>query len=122
MSLESITRGATLNLEVTRTNSFYKPLGLTERDGTVIDLTGYSGRAQMRDRASNALLAEFDVTIDDPETGIVVIRLTVTQTTALTLAGGVWDIKLILDADAENNTHTIAGGSVTVVQSVTDSA
>lgn len=115
MPLDDLTEPAKFDLRIVAGDSFVRTILLKEADGTAIDLTGLTGRAQVRDRPKGKLLAEFDVDIATPATGEVVFSLTATQTRALPGAG-VWDLEL---DGGDTNTHTIIAGSVCVLPDVT---
>jgi hypothetical protein len=114
MPLSDLTEPAKLDLVLYAGDSFARTFTLKESDGSAIDLTGLTGRAQVRDRAGGRLLAEFTVNVT-PLTGTIEVSLTATQTRAL-LAGGVWDLEL---DGGDTNTHTIVAGKVKVHPDVT---
>lgn len=70
--------------------------------GNPFDLTGFTGRMQIRnlfaDETSSTALATAAVTISSPPTlGQVNYQLTATQTQAITLESGVWDLEIESD-------------------------
>lgn len=115
MPLSDLTEPARLDLKLVAGDSFTRTIRLQEQGGTAIDLTGLTGRAQIRDRPKGKLLAEFTVAIPTPANGEVVFSLDTTQTRALP-GKGVWDLEL--DGGA-TNTHTIVSGEVCVTPDVT---
>lgn len=97
-------------------DSFTRSLILKESDGTLIDLSGLTGRAQIRVRAgSPTVLADFTVSIPTPANGEVIFSLTTIQTRALP-GCAVWDLEL---DGGDTNTHTVVAGDVTVTPDVT---
>jgi hypothetical protein len=114
MPLSDFTEPGTLNLRIVCGDSFTKTITVQESDGTAIDLTGITGRAEIRDRYGGSLLETFTVVIATPTNGQVAFSLTATQTR--TLADGVWDIEL--DGGISNR-HTILQGTVSVLPDVT---
>lgn len=114
MPLQDLSEPARVDLKMVAGDSFSKEFRLREQDGTAIDLTGLTGRAQVRDRPGGELLAEFTVGPLDA-TGVVTISLTTAQTRALP-GKGVWDLEL--DGGA-TNTKTIVQGDVKVIPDIT---
>lgn len=86
----------------------------TEDDGTTpINLTGYTGRAQIRRSPMGRLLADFTVSINGAA-GEVTLSLTATQTAEL-YEDGVYDIELVNGATVIR----LVQGKVTVNAGVT---
>lgn len=86
--------------------------------GAYINLTGWTGKSQIRATPDAAdVLADFSVTISNQTTtpGGVLLRLTNAQTAALP-PGGVWDVQLINTA---GEVKTFIGGRVIVPREVT---
>ena len=115
MPLSDLSEPATLNLKFVAGDSFSRTIRLLESDSTPIDLTGLTGRAQIRDRPKGKLLGTFTVTIPTPTNGEVTFALTATETRALP-GSGVWDLEL---DGGDTNTHTIVSGTVKVMPDVT---
>jgi hypothetical protein len=115
MPLSDLTEPARLDLKLVAGDSFSRTVRLQEQNGDPIDLTGLTGRAQIRDRPKGKLLAEFTVTIPTPTNGEITFSLDTTQTRALPGAG-VWDLEL---DGGTTNTHTIVSGDVKVIPDVT---
>ena len=115
MPLSDLTEPAKLDLKFVAGDSFLRSIKLLEPDSTPVDLTGLTGRAQIRDRPNGKLLADFTVTIPDPLAGEVFFSLDATQTRALP-GGGVWDLEL---DGGITNIHTIVSGTVKVIPDVT---
>ena len=115
MALSDLTEPARLDLKLVAGDSFRRSIVLKSSDGTPIDLTGLTARAQIRDRPAGKLLADITTTVDAPTTGEIVLTLTTVQTRALN-SHGVWDLEL---DGGVSNTHTIVGGEVRVLPDVT---
>ncbi len=115
MSLADLTTPATKNLNVVRGDSFRKEIVVKE-SGTPIVLTGWTPKAQIRDRPNGRLLAEFDVSSSDLPNGQIVLALTDTQTVSLWCSEGVWDLEIRQDASSH---HTLLTGVVTFFPDVT---
>lgn len=115
MPLSDLTEPARLDLKIVSGDSFTRTIRLQEQGGAPIDLTGLTGRAQIRDRPKGKLLAEFTVDIPTPTNGEVTFSLDTTQTRDLP-GKGVWDLEL---DGGPTNTHTIVSGEVCVLPDVT---
>lgn len=112
---------ATYNIELYRGDDF--TLVFRMRDsvtGDYINLAGRTGLGQIRASAEDAtVLATFTVAVLDQTTtpGAVSISLSPTQTAALPLSGGVYDIEV---ASADRSwVRTPIAGKVTVIAEVT---
>lgn len=93
--------------------------------GNYINLTGWSGKSQIRASAdATAVLAEFTVTISDQAVtpGGVLLVLTPAQTAALpataspTVPAAIWDVQL---TNGAGEIRTFIRGAVTVTREVT---
>lgn len=87
--------------------------------GTYIDLTNYTGKAQIRATADDpTVLQELTVTLANQATlpGGVLVSLTAAQTAALPTTGGVWDVQL---TSPTSEVQTFIAGRVTVTREVT---
>lgn len=115
MPLSDLTEPARLDLRFVAGDSFSRTIALKDENGDPIDLTGLTGRAQIRNRPNGDLLADFTVSIPTPANGEITFSLDTTQTRALP-GKGVWDLEL--DGGA-TNTHTIVSGDVKVIPDVT---
>ena len=116
MALIDLQEPTQLNLRVIKGDSFSRTLTITN-NGTAIDLTGYTATAQARTKGKR-VIADFIVSIPTPTSGEIELSLPTTATRSLT-SGGIWDLQLVLDADPENNTHTIVRGTIELIPDVT---
>lgn len=94
----------THNLFIEQGATFFETIELVnEDDGTPFDLTGFTGRAQMRKTLADDDGIDFVVEILEPETaGALTLELTVTQVSGINYTHGVWDLFLDdSDPDAE---------------------
>lgn len=83
---------------------------------TPVDLTGYTGKMQIRGSAGDpTLLAEATVTVDGPN-GTVTLSLTSAQTTALPPGKLVYDLDI---TDAAGQNQPLAEGPFRVTAEVT---
>ena len=85
-------------------------------DGQPIDLTGATGRAEIRARSGGTVLADIDCAVTLPNT----IELLLPADRSATLPGGRfgWDLQLMFGDDT---VRTIVAGQVTVTADITDS-
>ena len=78
------------------------------------DLTGGTGKAQIRDLPGGVLLVELDVTITEPNQ--VDVSLDAGDSAALTAKQGVWDLEVTA---ADGTVNTLAAGAVFITADVT---
>lgn len=108
---------ATYNLVIDQGSDF--AVDLTVKEGGVVkDLTGYSGRAQMRSTiASDTIAATFTCTVTDPDQGIVKMELRNGDSSAITPGRYFYDLELY----TENNVivKRLLKGEVTLNAEVT---
>ena len=111
-------------LTIRRGREFSEYFGFRDNSDAAFDLTGYTVKAQLRDRAELDANLIVDFTIrygdDDPTTGDVYLELTDTQTNAIEDRRGYYDI--LLTEDATGIDTTWVDGVVTLKGSVTDNA
>lgn len=89
-----------------------------KQDGVVRDLTGYSGRAQIRKRHSDvAATAAFTVNITDAVNGTLSMQIDHTVTQNIEPGVYFYDLELYTAADA--SVSRILNGKVTVTPEVT---
>lgn len=113
------------NFEQEQGADFTALLTIKNAEGTVIDITGYTFRGQIRQKISDSTkLADFTFAIQDASAGTVLVSLTAAQTSALparglifsTLTDLVYDIEMI---NAENKVTRIMNGYFKVSPEVT---
>jgi hypothetical protein len=81
-----------------------------------MDLTGVTGKAEIRDKPSGKKITPLDCTITTPN--IINVVLSADNSKALTIASGVWDLQLTYTG---GDVATVVGGGVNVTYDVTDS-
>lgn len=81
----------------------------------VVDLTGYTGRAQIRKHFASSNSVNFDVTVGGVE-GSVTLSLSDTQTSAMRAGRYVYDVEVV---SADNVVSRIVEGIVTITPNVT---
>ena len=108
---------ATYNLTIEQGSDFAIQLTLSE-DGSSKDLTGYSARAQMRQKKTDASpAATFNCTVTDAATGKVKMALSNSVTELLTAGIYFYDLELFTTGDS--NVTRLLEGQATVVAEVT---
>lgn len=103
------------NIVVDQGSSFSTTINLTDTDDTVIDLTGYTGAAQMRKHYTSSNSVPFTVTLVAAE-GTVSLALTANATANVVAGRYVYDVEL---TDPNGIVSRIVEGIVTVTPNVT---
>lgn len=102
------------NIVIDQGTDFSTTINITDDDGLDVDLTDYTGAAQMRKWFTSSNSTNFSVTLSD---STVTLGLTSTQTASLTAGRYVYDVEL---TDTTSNTVSrILEGIVTVTPNVT---
>jgi len=110
---------ADYNLTIYRDRDFSKPFVFKDGDGVVINLTGYTAKAQVRPtKDSTTLTVEFTVVQVDVE-GKVTLSLTDAQTLALAEGHYWWDLELTNPSGLRQN---YVEGAVYIKKTVTRAA
>lgn len=108
---------AAYNLVIDQGADFAIQLTLSE-DGAPKNLTGYSARAQMRAKKTDASpAATFTVTVSDPALGK--IKLAMPNATTTTVAPGLYFYDLELYSSGDEIVTRLVEGQVTVTPEVT---
>jgi hypothetical protein len=108
---------ATYNLTIDQGSDYTLSLVVKE-NGAVKNLTGYSARAQMRERKhSDTLSASFTCTIPSPGSGGVILSLPNGSSKVLSAGTYFYDLELYTNADAL--VTRLLEGQVTLRQEVT---
>lgn len=110
----------TLDITIEQGATFTLDFVWKDSDGIPVDLTGYSGRMQVRKAVGSADAA---LTLTSPtgitlggNTGAISVKATPTQTSAITLRTGVYDLEL---QDPNGDVLRFAEGAATVSFEVT---
>lgn len=103
------------NIVIDQGSSFSTSINLTDTTDGIIDLTGYTGAAQMRKHYTSSTSTPFVVTIV-PSSGIVRLSLLATATANLVAGRYVYDVEL---TDTAGVISRIVEGIVTVTPNVT---
>ena len=105
------------NLAIDQGTTYSVTITVNDDGGTVRDLTGYTGRAQLRRSYYTNANTSFTITIDAPTEGIVVMSLTAAQTSALKAGRYVYDLELVKTSDS--TVERIVEGIVTIYPEAT---
>lgn len=108
------------DIEIVRGDDYSHLITFVNEDETPLDLTGYTGQAQIRKTPADtdAPEATFTVTIATPLTGEVLVELDAVQSADLPAVKKhyYWDLELTTDT---GQIVTPLGGKVIVIQDVT---
>ena len=105
------------NLFIDQGTTFTTTISVADGNGTALDLTGYSGIAQLRKTYESITSVPFNVTFETPRTnGQVSLKLTRAQTAALADGRYVYDVEV---TDGANTRSRLVEGIVTVTPQVT---
>jgi hypothetical protein len=103
------------NITIDQGTTFSTTISLTDDNGDPINLTGYSGRSQMRKHYTSSNSQSFTVSLGEVS-GIVSLGLTASQTANLVPGRYVYDVEVVSGA---NVVSRIIEGIVTVTPEVT---
>ena len=104
------------NLAVDQGTNVTVTLSVTDDTGSARDLTGYTGRAQLRRSYYSTTNTAFTVSINDPTSGVVILSLNATQTANLKAGRYVYDVELVSNS---YSVERVVEGIVTVYPEVT---
>lgn len=91
-------------------------LQLKQPDGAVVDLTGWTGKSEIRNRAGGRLLATFGLDINTTKVNTIILSLPYTTTTTIQQGEYEWDLFL---QDAVGKRSKYLEGKVIVDPAVT---
>jgi hypothetical protein len=106
-----------VNLVVDQGADFTTTITLTNDDGSIFDLTDYSGASQIRKHYTSSNATNMSVTLNG-NSGIVTLTMNNSVTAAMTSGRYVYDLEL---TDSSNVVSRIVEGIVTVTPQVTSS-
>lgn len=107
---------AVSNLAIDQGTTYTVTISVTDDTGSARNLTGYTGRAQLKRSYYTNTNTAFTVTIDNPSEGEIDLSLTATQTTALKAGRYVYDVELVSNT---NTVERVVEGIVTIYPEVT---
>lgn len=107
--------GTKVNLVVDQGTSFETTLTLTQVTDDLVDLTGYTGSAQLRKHFTSSNSTSFTVTLGGAN-GTVTLAMSANTTAGLVAGRYVYDVELV---DSNGNIARLVEGIVTVTPQVT---
>ena len=84
------------NLTVDQGSDFSSVVTVSNSDGALVDLTGYTYRGQIRKTYSSSTAVDFTVTANTPPNGELTSTLTAAQTGAMKAGRFVYDVEIEL--------------------------
>lgn len=103
------------NIILDQGTTFSTTIFITDDNGDPVDLSGYTGRSQIRKHYTSSNSVSFSVSLTEA-TGVVSLGLTANQTSLLTAGRYVYDVEVVSNA---NVVSRIIEGIVTVTPEVT---
>ena len=107
---------AKANIIIDQGSTFTTYLALTQDDGSVLDLTGYTARGQIRRWYTSNSYVQFTVSITQPNTGFINLSLDANTTANMVAGRYVYDIQA---TDSYGTISRVIEGIVTVTPEVT---
>jgi hypothetical protein len=107
----------TYNLAIDQGTDFTSTISVVDSTNTARDLTGYTGKAQLRRSYASTSNTEFTINIASPATGNVVITLSNAKTANLKYGRYLYDVELTKTAD--NTVERIQEGIAVIYPQVT---
>lgn len=107
--------GTKVNLVVDQGTTFETTINLTDDDGDLVNLTGYSGAGQVRKHYTSSNATNMTITLGGAN-GTVTMGMSANTTSSLTAGRYVYDVELI---DTSGDVSRIFEGIITVTPQVT---
>ena len=108
------------NLLIEQGTSFFTTISMYDVTGASYNLYNYSASSQIRKSYYSANTSgSFTVSIPNPATGTIVVQLGASESANIFPGRYVYDVKLVSNNDAENNTIRILEGIVEISPQVT---
>jgi len=104
------------NLVIDQGSSFSASIDVTDTEGNILVLTGYSAAGQMRRTYSSSTAIDFTSTIANAIAGTVSITLTAAQTNAIKAGRYVYDVEI---TSSDGTVTRVVEGQVEVTPGVT---
>lgn len=104
------------NLVIDQGTDYSTVVNVTTDDGDAIDLTGYTGRGQIRKHYTSSNSVSFNVSVSNAIGGQVSLALTANQTSRIASGRYVYDVEVVSSA---NIVSRIVEGIVTLTPEVT---
>lgn len=103
------------NITIDQGTTFSTTLNLTDENGDILDLSGYSANSQIRKWYTSSNAVTFTTSIN-VSSGTIELSLNANQTSSLTAGRYVYDVEI---KDSSNTISRIVEGIVTVTPEVT---
>lgn len=103
------------NIQIDQGADFSTEIDVLDENGDVVDLTGYTGAAQMRKHYTSSSATSFTVTVDQTG-GSVILSMNAITTANIAAGRYVYDCEL---TSASNTVSRLVEGIVTVTPQVT---
>ena len=104
------------NITIDQGTTFSADIDVTDADGDILNLTGYTVAGQMRKSYNSTTFTAFSASVSNATGGVVTIGLSATQTNALKAGRYVYDVEIT----ASDATVTrIVEGQIEVTPGVT---
>jgi hypothetical protein len=103
------------NIVVDQGTTFSSSINLTDDEGNPINLTGYTGRSQMRKHYTSTNSQSFSVSLNG-ELGTINLSMAANQTSTIVPGRYVYDVEIVSGA---NVVSRVVEGIVTVTPEVT---
>jgi hypothetical protein len=103
------------NIVVDQGTTFSTSINLTDDDGNPVDLTGYTGRSQMRKHYTSTNSQSFSVSLNSQQ-GSITLSMSANQTSNIVPGRYVYDVEI---ASGANVISRVVEGIVTVTPEVT---
>lgn len=103
------------NLVIDQGTTYSTSINLTNEEDQVLDLTGYTGAAQIRKHYTSTNSVSFGVSLNASE-GIITLSLTANQTSTMVAGRYVYDVEI---TDSSNVVSRVLEGIVTVTPQAT---
>ncbi len=111
---------APVNFIVSKGASFSYTRTAKDSSGIARDLTGYTGKAEMRKKSGDPVVATFTITIPTPTNGEIVMALSAVDTAALDFGNDEYLYDLLLTSDAWATVELEMAGTVKLMEIVTE--
>ena len=105
------------NIVIDQGADYTASIDVTDADGDAVDLTGHTGKGQIRKTYSSSTAVDFTVNVKAPATnGVLTIGLTNNQTNAMKAGRYVYDVEITSSAGTKTR---VLEGQVEITPGVT---
>jgi len=103
-----------INIEHWRGDTFNRTLTIKDSDGVVVDITGWTFLAQVREAPGESVVATITVSITDAPNGEVNLLISAANTAAVAVGTYRYDVQAT-KADAGSTVETVLRGAFVIV-------